>query len=152
MFRELRATAPQTYYTFRTSNGTVDVVYVLLISLTALGYKHFVSKREKMRRHSKHRGWYMDVQTFFVKTAADVRQQLRRPSVSPQTCDKKKLISRSEFLWAQQKLRLHWFYWCFRVFHRFKKTILLDNAIKKNSVCRYVWSKRCIEKKELKNE
>jgi len=37
MFRELRATAPQTYYTFRTSNGTVDVVYVLLISLTALG-------------------------------------------------------------------------------------------------------------------
>ena len=37
MFRELRATAPQTYYTFRASNGTADVLYVLLKSLTALG-------------------------------------------------------------------------------------------------------------------
>ena len=37
MFRELRATAPQTYYTFRTSNGTADVLYVLLKSLTAPG-------------------------------------------------------------------------------------------------------------------
>ena len=37
MFRDLRATAPQTYYTFRASNGTADVLYVLLISLTALG-------------------------------------------------------------------------------------------------------------------
>ena len=36
-FRELRATAPQTYYTFRASNGTADVLYVLLMSLTALG-------------------------------------------------------------------------------------------------------------------
>ena len=37
MFRELRATAPQTYYTFRTSNGTGEILYVLLISLTARG-------------------------------------------------------------------------------------------------------------------
>ena len=37
MFRELRATAPQTYDQFRTSNGTADVLYVLLNSLTALG-------------------------------------------------------------------------------------------------------------------
>ena len=37
MFQRLRATAPQTYCTFRTSNGTADVLYVLLKSLTALG-------------------------------------------------------------------------------------------------------------------
>ena len=37
MFRELGATAPQTYYQFRTSNGTADVLYVLQLSLTALG-------------------------------------------------------------------------------------------------------------------
>ena len=49
MFRELRATAPQTYYTFRTSNGTADVLYVLLESLTALGLQAlFFSKREKV--------------------------------------------------------------------------------------------------------
>ena len=37
MFRELRATAPQTYDTFRTSNGSGEILYVLLKSLTALG-------------------------------------------------------------------------------------------------------------------
>ena len=57
MFRELRATAPQTYYTFRTSNGTADVLYVLLISLTALGLqalffeaRRIEAERKKVRR------------------------------------------------------------------------------------------------------
>ena len=56
MFRELRATAPQTYYTFRTSNGTVDVVYVLLISLTALGLQALffeARKNEASRKNSR---------------------------------------------------------------------------------------------------
>ena len=44
MFRELRATAPQTYYTFRASNGTADVLYVLLILLTALGLQALFSR------------------------------------------------------------------------------------------------------------
>ena len=56
MFRELRATAPQTHYTFRTSNGTVDVLYVLLISLTALGLQALffeARKNEASRKNSR---------------------------------------------------------------------------------------------------
>ena len=48
MFRELRATAPQTYYTFRASNGTADVLYVLLISLTALGLQTLFFEARKI--------------------------------------------------------------------------------------------------------
>ena len=48
MFRELGATAPQTYYQFRTSNGTADVLYVLLESLTALGLQALFFRRAKM--------------------------------------------------------------------------------------------------------
>ena len=48
MFRELRATAPQTYYTFRTSNGTADVLYVLLKSLTALGLQALLFEARKI--------------------------------------------------------------------------------------------------------
>ena len=75
MFRELQATAPQTYYTFRASNGAADVLYVLLKSLTAqvlqalfLGGKNMggavviaVDKSTRMFQ--------------FVKIAADVRQR-----------------------------------------------------------------------------
>ena len=49
MFRELRATAPQTYYTFRTSNGTADVLYVLLKSLTAPGLQALFFEARKKR-------------------------------------------------------------------------------------------------------
>ena len=48
MFRELRATAPQTYYTFRASNGTADVLYVLLKSLTALGLQALFFEARKI--------------------------------------------------------------------------------------------------------
>ena len=48
MFRELGATAPQTYYQFRTSNGTADVLYVLLESLTALGLQALFFRRAKI--------------------------------------------------------------------------------------------------------
>ena len=50
MFRALRATAPQTYYTFRTSNGTADVLYVLLESLTALGVQALFLEEQKCGR------------------------------------------------------------------------------------------------------
>jgi len=53
MFRELGATAPQTYYTFRTSNGTADVLYVLLESLTALGLQALFFRRAKMWPYRK---------------------------------------------------------------------------------------------------
>ena len=46
-FRELRATAPQKYYTFRTSSGTADVLYVLFKSLTALGPQAFFLEKKK---------------------------------------------------------------------------------------------------------
>lgn len=64
MFRELRATAPQTYYTFRTSNGTADVLYVLLELLTALGLQALFFRRAKMWAYyltwCALRAWYMD--------------------------------------------------------------------------------------------
>ena len=53
MFRELRATAPQTYYTFRTSNGTADVLYVLLKSLTALGLQALFFEARKIEAWRK---------------------------------------------------------------------------------------------------
>ena len=54
MFRELRATAPQTYYTFRASNGTADVLYVLLKSLTAPGLQALFFEAQKSEaRHQK---------------------------------------------------------------------------------------------------
>ena len=92
MFRELRATAPQTYYTFRTSNGTVDVVYVLLISLTALGLQALffeARKNEASRKNSRLiHGRSKNVRqnrrrratTFLqaVRFAADVRQKKKK--------------------------------------------------------------------------
>ena len=51
MFRELGATAPQTYYQFRTSNGTADVLYVLLESLTALGLQALFFEERKCERN-----------------------------------------------------------------------------------------------------
>ena len=92
MFRELRATAPQTYHTFWTSNGAADVLYVLLKSLTAQGLQAcfclgFESKG----------AWPMSALAKstrilqILKIAADVRQSLRGPTVSPQTCDKSKI-------------------------------------------------------------
>ena len=91
MFRGLRATAPQTYYTFCTSNGAADVLYVLLKSLTAQGLQACLfwefgnmgaavaSAVDKLTR-----------MFHFVKIAADVRQSVRGSTVSPQTYDKKK--------------------------------------------------------------
>ena len=54
MFRELGATAPQTDYQFRTSNGTADVLYVLLESLTALGLQALFFEERKCERGPKH--------------------------------------------------------------------------------------------------
>ena len=95
MFRESRATAPQTYHQFRTSNGAGDVLYVLLNSLTALGLQALFFEEQKCRRVPKH-GAHFAVDKLSqiarakkkTKTAADERQLLRGPSVSPQTCDK----------------------------------------------------------------
>ena len=96
MFRELRATAPQTYRTFRTSNGTADVLYVLQLSSTApQTYCMFCSRAEskgaakgkvhtsRMINRGKREGDFR-----FVKTTADVRQLLSRTSISSQTCEK----------------------------------------------------------------
>ena len=82
MFRELGATAPQTYQQFRTSNGAGDVLYVFLNSLTAQGLQAlFFSKSEnvsvplnkartsRLINKRKRKGDF-----FFVKTTADVRQ------------------------------------------------------------------------------
>ena len=92
MFRALRATAPQTYYTFRASNGAGDVLYVLLKSLTALGLQACLCLGfENMGARVE---FAVDKSTRmfqFVKTTADVRQLLKYRSVSPQTCDKKKM-------------------------------------------------------------
>ena len=107
MFRELRATAPQTYYTFRTSNGTVDVVYVLLISLTALGLQalffearkneasrknsRLIHRRSKTFRQNRRRRGTTVVRA--VRFAADVRQ-------------KNKWISRGDFLFFMSKKKV----------------------------------------------
>ena len=89
MFRELRATAPQTYYTFRTSNGTADVLYVLMISLTALGLQalffearkneasqynsRLIHRRSNFFRQNHRRRATTVVRA--VRFAADVRQK-----------------------------------------------------------------------------
>ena len=76
MFRALRATAPQTYYTFRASNGAADVIYVLLKSLTALGLEACLCLGfENMGARVE---FAVDKSTRmfqFVKIAADVRQR-----------------------------------------------------------------------------
>ena len=78
MFRELRATAPQTYYTFRTSNGTAYVLYVLLESLTALGLQALFFRRAKMWAWRKTCAilpmGFTNRAKQIVKTSADVRQ------------------------------------------------------------------------------
>ena len=91
MFRELRATAPQTYYRFRTSNGTADVLYVLLDFLTPLGfYSRFVFWTKK-KLTGRICGRYIYAKSFFVKTTADQKQGLRRTRFLPQTYDKSKM-------------------------------------------------------------
>ena len=121
MFRELGATAPQTYYQFRTSNGTADVLYVLLESLTALGLQALFCSNSKSvggslntartlrlvywrraRGQKKNENGSRRVTTIIrpVRFAADVRQKFFG-------------ISRGEFWWAIKKLRLYWFSWCF---------------------------------------
>ena len=130
MFRELRATAPQTYYTFRASNGTADVLYVLLESLTALGLQALFFRRAKMWAGRNIwralRGWQIDVDEeaiCFVKTTADVRQLSPGPSVSPQTCDKSVFgVLEVNFDERTKKLRLYWFLYCF--WELCKKSIL----------------------------
>ena len=54
MSNGLRATAPQTYHQFRTSNGTADVLYVLLKSLTALGLQALFFEERKRGRDERH--------------------------------------------------------------------------------------------------
>ena len=92
MFRALRATAPQTYYTFRASNGAADVLYVLLKSLTALGLQACLCLGfENMGARVE---FAVDKSTRmfqFVKTTADVRHHLSTARISPQTCDKNKI-------------------------------------------------------------
>ena len=81
MFQRLRATAPQTYCTFRTSNGTADILYVLQLSLTApQTYCMFCSKGEswgaakgKVRTSRMVNTRKREGDFHFVKTAADVR-------------------------------------------------------------------------------
>ena len=103
MFRELRATAPQTYYTFRTSNGTADVLYVLLISLTALGLQALFSKREKWKRHNGKCEGKLHFAHKNFKTTADVRYILSGASFPPQTCDKNKIGFLEVNFYEQQK-------------------------------------------------
>ena len=74
MFCELRATAPQTYYTFRASNGTADVLYVLLISLTALGLQALFFRSAKT--------WGAAVES--PQGSSTLLIKLLKP---PQTCD-----------------------------------------------------------------
>ena len=80
MFQRFRATAPQTCDKNRTSNGTADVLYVLLESLTALGLQALFFEERKCDRHTKH-GPHRAVDKLTqiarakkkTKTAADVR-------------------------------------------------------------------------------
>ena len=93
-FREFRATPLQTYEQNRTSNGTADVLYVLLKSLTALGLQALFFEARKIEvahfdgANSAIEKWtQMFGRFFFVKTAADVRHLLSGSLISPQTCD-----------------------------------------------------------------
>ena len=81
MFRELRATAPQTYYTFRASNGTADVLYVLLESLTALGLQALFFEERKCERPPKHGA------QFAVDKLTQIVRAKKKKRKRPQTCD-----------------------------------------------------------------
>ena len=105
MFRGLRATAPQTYHTFCTSNGAADVLYVLLKSLTAQGLQACFCLGFESKGAVPISAVDKSTRMFhFVKIAADVRQALPGPWISPQACEKK-WISLGEFLLACKKVK-----------------------------------------------
>jgi len=100
VFQRLRATAPQTYYRFRTSNGTAHVLYVLLRFLTPSGfYSTFYLRAAKSAWRIK---WSRTLRLIHgrkswgekknVKTTADERQLLSRVIKKAYTWSKSKMI------------------------------------------------------------
>ena len=99
------------------SNGAADVLHIsreqrhrrrticfVKIVNGAGATSTFFLKREKVKppgnygAHAAIEKWMQMNMRFFVKTTADVRHLLRGSRISPQTCHKKKWISRGEFV------------------------------------------------------
>ena len=91
VFQGFRATAPQTYDRFRTSNGAADVLYVSSKSLTPpQTYNIFLSMSEKHMWRKVSRWIHARKPSRRLKPPQTNDTPVCVPSFSPQTCEKKK--------------------------------------------------------------
>ena len=106
VFQGFRATAPQTYDRFRTSNGAADVLYVLLKSLTPPQTYNIFSSKGEIEMWRKFTRWIHGRKlSRRLKPPQTNDTCLHGQSFSSQTCDKKKWISRGEFFITTKLLK-----------------------------------------------